>query len=135
MTAAQGQTLRAYGLGSSVGVLVRDGAAGVGGLAVAVLPAAEAGTDSVGAKYADSATSELLEAALDAGGDYGYVEAVLVGGATIVEFDDLSGTIGRKTVAAARSRLANLGVPSSERTAAATRAGSSDSTPGPVRFG
>ncbi len=111
VTATQGQTIQAYGLGSCVGVLIRDEATGVGGMAVAVLPAAEAGADSVGAKYADSATSELVEAVLDTGADYGTVEALLVGGATIVEFDDLTGTVGRENVAAARSRLESLGVP------------------------
>lgn len=110
VTAASGQTIEAYGLGSCVGIVLRDTAAGVGGVAVAVLPEAEAGTDSIGAKYADSAASELLEAVIEQGGSYERVEALLVGGATIIEFDDLGSDVGQENVDAARERLANLGV-------------------------
>jgi len=110
VTATQGQTILAYGLGSCVGVIVRDAAAAVGGMAVAVLPEAEAGADSIGAKYADSAASELVEAVVDRGGRYGDLEAVVVGGATIVEFDDLGTDVGDASVAAARDQLGNLGV-------------------------
>lgn len=111
VTAARGQTIRAYGLGSCVGVLVRDPAAGVGGMAVAVLPEADAGADSIGAKYADSATSALLEATLDAGAAYEDVEATVVGGATIVDFEDLEEDVGAANVDAALDRLDALGVP------------------------
>lgn len=110
VTASGGPTIEAYGLGSCVGIVLRDTTAGVGGVAVAVLPEADAGTDSIGAKYADSAASELLEAVIDAGGTYERIEAVLVGGATIIEFDDLGGDVGRENVTAAKTRLANLGV-------------------------
>lgn len=110
VTATEGQTVLAYGLGSCVGVLVRDVDAGVGGMAVAVLPEADAGTDSIGAKYADSATSELVEAVVDQGARYANLEAVIVGGATIVEFDDLGSDVGEENVAAARTQIGNLGI-------------------------
>jgi len=109
-TASEGQTMEAYGLGSCIGIILRDTDAGVGGVAVAVLPKAETGTDSIGAKYADSAASELLEAVIEQGGRYEHVEALLVGGATIIEFDDLDTNVGRENVDAARDQLANLGV-------------------------
>lgn len=110
VTASDGQTILAYGLGSCVGIVLRDTESGVGGVAVSVLPEAAEGTDSIGAKYADSAVSELLEAVIEQGGQYEAVEAVLVGGAAIVEFDDLGTDVGGENVTAARERLANLGV-------------------------
>lgn len=110
VTAVDGQTIEAYGLGSCVGIILRDTDAGVGGMAVAVLPSATDGADSIGAKYADSATSELLEDVIEQGGRYENVEALLVGGATIIEFPDLETDIGSENVTAARDRLANVGV-------------------------
>ncbi|WP_227132915.1 chemotaxis protein CheD [Halorubellus salinus] len=110
VTASRGQTLLAYGLGSCVGIVVRDADAGVAGMAVAVLPEADAGADSIGAKYADTAATELVEAVVDQGARYQHLEAVVVGGATIVEFDDLGTDVGEANVAAARSQLDNLGV-------------------------
>lgn len=110
VTATEGQTILAYGLGSCVGIVARDVDAGIGGMAVAILPEAEEGTDSIGAKYADSATSELVEAVVDQGARYERLEAVIVGGATIVEFDDLGSEVGDENVAAARTQVGNLGV-------------------------
>lgn len=110
-TAADGETLYAYGVGSRVAVLLWDPVAEAGGLADAILPERAAGDDVAPAKFVDSATESLLRELATAGASYGDVEARIVGGASVVDFPDLPDDVGQRNVRAARETLERLEVP------------------------
>lgn len=111
VVAADDETLVAYGVGSCVAVLLWDPDAGVGGVANAVLPERAAGDDVAAAKFVDSATEALLRELVEAGASYATVEGRVVGGATIMTFEDLGEAVGADNVAAARATLERLEVP------------------------
>lgn len=109
--ATAGETLVAYGLGACVAVALYDEEAGIGGLAHTLLPNRTDGLDAASGKYVDAAIHTMLTEMVDAGADYSTVEARLVGGADIFEFEELGKGVGEKNAAVAREELAKLDVP------------------------
>lgn len=107
---ADGTTLVAPGLGACVGLAVYDPAAGVGGLARAMLPRRSDGTSTSDGKYVDAAIEAMLRDAVAAGADYAGVEGYVVGGGSLLDLDALPGAVGEENVAVAREEFAALDV-------------------------
>jgi len=82
------------GLGSCVGVALRDIVSGIGGLAHTVLPDSKEGNDALTrpGKYADTAVSGLVKRMLSMGAQVLYLRAKLVGGANVLTSGGFDGT-------------------------------------------
>ncbi len=104
----------AYGLGSCVGILLRDADSRVGGMAHVMLPESRLypGVSEPG-KYADTAIESMLLEMGKLGADRSLLNAKLVGGATMFgPSSRITGlTIGLRNVMAAREHLTRLGIP------------------------
>lgn len=103
------ETLATSGLGSCVAVALRDDRVGVAGLVHAMLPSASTSRDGNPAKFVDTGVRTLLSAAERAGADAGRIEATLVGGGQMFDFD--GDAVGPRNVVAAREVCAELGLP------------------------
>lgn len=96
--------LSTSGLGSCLGVALRDPDTDVAGLLHAMLPAAEdAGSDP--AKFADTGVPALIAEMEAAGGVPRRMEAKLAGGSRMLDFSGEKGTIGDRNVEAAEAVL------------------------------
>ncbi len=106
-------TLKSYGLGSCLAVVLYDPGTEVGGLAHVMLPSGDDvdGADRKPGKYADTAIRALLRRMVERGANYVDVEAKLTGGSDMFEFDSFGESVGRRNVDAARAELEKLGVP------------------------
>lgn len=105
--------LVAYGLGSCVAILLHDAAAGVVGMAHALLPVpTRAHASFPAAKYVSTGVAELLAEVVTAGGCPASLGARLVGGASMFPglSDSGDASIGERNVAAARKALRGAGV-------------------------
>lgn len=99
------------GLGSCLGVALRDADAGVAGLIHVMLPRAEDSTSTNPAKFADTGIDEMLAEMRAAGADPGNVTAKIAGGSDMLEFSESEGgSIGQRNIAATRDRLADHGI-------------------------
>ncbi len=118
---AEGEsTLVTSGLGSCVGIALADADADVGGLAHAMLPAAEdrgtatatteGGDDRPAGKYVDTAVPELVDAMADRGADPSRLEARLAGGSAMFDFSSADSGVGERNVAAAKAALDDHGI-------------------------
>lgn len=105
---ATGGTLRTSGLGSCVAVAICDWVNAVGGLVHPMLPAPDGQPTYEPGRYVATAVPALIEAVRAEGGSLATVEAVIVGGATMIDFTT-SGTspIGERNVAMADKLLAD----------------------------
>jgi chemotaxis protein CheD len=94
------------GLGSCVGLALRDIVSGIGGLAHVVLPDSREGDDALRwpGKYADTAVSGLVERMLSMGAEVMYLRAKLVGGANVLT----SGDFGSKNTDRVRKELSAI---------------------------
>jgi chemotaxis protein CheD len=108
-----GDTLKAYGLGSCVAVVLYDDAAGVGALAHVMLPNGDESdsSDLKPGKFADTAIRAMLRRMVEEGASYTDVEAKIAGGSDMFEFESFGDGVGRRNVAAAKEELEKLGVP------------------------
>ena len=106
-------TLKAYGLGSCVAVVLYDEDAGVGALAHVMLPNGDESdsSDLKPGKFADTAIRAMLRRMVEEGASYTDVEAKIAGGSDMFEFDSFGDGVGRRNVAAAKEELEKLGVP------------------------
>lgn len=106
-------TLKAYGLGSCVAVVLYDEAAGVGALAHVMLPNGDESdsSDLKPGKFADTAIRAMLRRMVEEGASYTDVEAKIAGGSDMFEFESFGDGVGRRNVAAAKEELEKLGVP------------------------
>lgn len=111
VTVTGGETLVAYGLGSTVAVALHEPQLGAGGLANAVLPRRSEGDEGDPAKFVDSAVQAMVKELAEEGAMLGDLRARVVGGATIMDLDDLATGVGPENVRAARRELAGLGIP------------------------
>ncbi len=95
------------GLGSCVGLALRDIVSGIGGLAHVVLPDSKEGNDAFRwpAKYADTAVKGLVKRMLSMGAEVLYLRAKLVGGANVLS---LGGFDGSKNADRVRSELSSI---------------------------
>ncbi|AKU07296.1 MULTISPECIES: chemotaxis protein CheD [Haloferax] len=103
-------TLTTSGLGSCIGVALYDPETGVSGLAHAMLPEADDGSEP--AKFVDTGIELLLSEMRAAGADIDRVVAKIAGGSTMFDFTsaDGDGSIGDRNVAATRTTLDGFGI-------------------------
>lgn len=102
----QGDVLTSLGLGSCIGLAVVDRRAGAAGLAHIVLP----GGGEALPKFADTAVPALLDGLLELGASRLFMQAYLVGGASM--FGGVSALdVGARNAAAVREQLAARRVP------------------------
>lgn len=108
-----GETLKSYGLGSCVAIALYDQDAEIGGLAHVMLPSGDESEsdDPNPGKYADTAIRAMLRRMVEQGATYTAVEAKIVGGGDMFEFDSFGDGVGNRNVAAAKQELDKLGVP------------------------
>lgn len=103
--------LTCLGLGSCVGVLLYDRVNRVGGMAHPMLPSIDQGQspDRPG-RFVDAATAMLVEQIGQNGGRPRFLEATLVGGASLFDFSNPALEVGRRNIDAAREILAEMGI-------------------------
>lgn len=103
------------GLGSCVGIALRDPVTKVGGLAHIMLPDSTAIRNSSQniAKFADTGITELVNQMEKLGANKARLEAKIAGGATMFQFNSNNGTmmIGERNVEASKQKLAELKIP------------------------
>ncbi|MBE5873895.1 MAG: chemotaxis protein CheD [Lachnospiraceae bacterium] len=103
------------GLGSCVGIALRDPVTKIGGLAHIMLPDSTAIRNSSQniAKFADTGIVELVSQMEKLGASRARMEAKIAGGATMFQFNTNNGTmmIGERNVEASVQKLAELNIP------------------------
>ncbi|MCE5337088.1 MAG: chemotaxis protein CheD [Methanomicrobiaceae archaeon] len=97
------------GLGSCIALILHDQRRSLGGLAHIMLPESRGNTDRPG-KFADTATSTLLEEMERFGSTKFAITATVVGGASMFEFSATSLNIGERNAAAVKDLLRELGI-------------------------
>lgn len=103
------------GLGSCVGIALRDPATRIGGLAHIMLPDSTAIRDSGNnkAKFADTGIEELVARMEKKGASRGRMVAKIAGGAEMFRFQNQSSLmqVGARNVAATKATLAKMRIP------------------------
>ncbi len=106
-----GVLLRTTGLGSCVGIALRDREYTVSGLVHVMLPSSEEIRDDNRAKFADTGVELLLEEMDDRGAGVERLEAKIAGGSNMFGFTSPLGSMGERNVAAVCSKLDELDIP------------------------
>ncbi|HOJ88585.1 MAG TPA: chemoreceptor glutamine deamidase/glutamate methylesterase CheD [Pseudothermotoga sp.] len=96
------------GLGSCVGVCMRDPVARVGGMAHVMLPESSDRVVKNPGKYADTAVQHLVEKLVEMGAVQSRIEAKIAGGAAMFESGSMN--IGKKNVDAVKYWLKYYGI-------------------------
>lgn len=102
------------GLGSCVGIAIRDPVAKVGGLAHVMLPdSTQIENNSNKFKFADTGIEELVKKIIALGGNKTRFEAKIAGGAQMFSFQNKSDMVrvGERNVEASKKKLKELGIP------------------------
>lgn len=102
------------GLGSCVGIAIRDPATGVGGLAHIMLPdSKEIKNNSNRPKFADTGIEDLVSEIVRMGGNRGRLVAKIAGGAQMFAFGSKSDMIrvGERNVQASKKKLGEMKIP------------------------
>lgn len=102
------------GLGSCVGIALRDPVTKVGGLAHIMLPDSTAIKDNTNIpKFADTGIVELVKQIVDAGGMKTRLVAKIAGGAQMFAFQNKSSLVkvGERNVIAVKEKLNELNIP------------------------
>ncbi len=106
--------LTTLGLGSCVGIAVRDPAKGIGGLAHIMLPDSTAIRDNSNIpKFADTGIDELIKQLIAAGASRSRLESKIAGGAQMFAFSGRAGAaqVGERNVEAVKKKLTQLRIP------------------------
>ncbi len=99
------------GLGSCVGIAIRDPITKIGGLAHIMLPDSTQFSGTVNIpKYADTGAKELVRIIVEAGGNRSRLVAKIAGGAQMFQFQSKSEmtAVGQRNVEAVKKVLAEL---------------------------
>ncbi len=107
-------TITTLGLGSCVGIAIRDPATGIGGLAHIMLPDSKAIKDNSNIpKFADTGIEELVRCIVEAGGVRSRLVAKIAGGAQMFAFQNKSSLVrvGERNVEATKNKLKEMGIP------------------------
>ena len=107
-------SITTVGLGSCVGIAVRDPITKIGGLAHVMLPdSTQIKNNSNIPKFADTGIEELVRLVVKAGANRTRLVAKLAGGAQMFAFSSGSNLvrIGEKNVEASKKKLKELGIP------------------------
>lgn len=102
------------GLGSCVGIAIRDPGTGIGGLAHIMLPDSTAIKDNSNIpKFADTGIEELVRQIVAAGAIRSRLVAKIAGGAQMFAFQNKSSMVrvGDRNVEAVKAKLLNLRIP------------------------
>lgn len=99
-----------YGLGSCIGLILTDFAAGAAAMAHIVLPSSPAPDPPQPAKYAETAIPYLVEGLLELGAARGRMVAHIAGGAKMLKLSGIA-DIGRRNTDAVRNGLLKLRIP------------------------
>ncbi|MCR5343840.1 MULTISPECIES: chemotaxis protein CheD [unclassified Butyrivibrio] len=102
------------GLGSCVGIAVRDPVTKIGGLAHIMLPdSKEIKNNSNIPKFADTGIDELIKQVVGKGANKSRLVAKIAGGAQMFAFNSGNATmrVGERNVAATIKKLKELGIP------------------------
>ena len=102
------------GLGSCVGIAIRDPIARVGGLAHVMLPdSTQIENNTNKFKFADTGIEELVKQIIALGGNKSRFEAKIAGGAQMFAFQNKSDMVrvGERNVEASKKKLKDLGIP------------------------
>jgi len=102
------------GLGSCVGVAIRDTQTKIGGLAHVMLPDSTAIHNNTNiAKFADTGIAELVKQMEKAGAKRAKMVAKIAGGAQMFAFQNKTDLVrvGEKNVEASKKKLKELGIP------------------------
>ncbi len=97
------------GLGSCVGVCIRDPVAKVGGMAHVMLPESPGKDVKTPAKYGDTAVDYLVDKLVAKGASKSRLEAKIAGGASMFESGSMN--IGQRNVESVKNRLRFHGIP------------------------
>ena len=101
------------GLGSCIGIALRDPATTIGGLAHIMLPdSTEIRNNANRLKFADTGIEDLVNAIVKAGGNKSRLVAKIAGGAQMFAFGSNSDIvrIGERNAMACRKKLSELGI-------------------------
>lgn len=107
-------TITTLGLGSCVGIAVRDPITGIGGLAHVMLPDSKQIKDNSNIpKFADTGIEELVRCVVAAGASRSRLVAKIAGGAQMFAFQNKSNLVrvGERNVEASKAKLKELGIP------------------------
>ena len=102
------------GLGSCVGIAIRDPLTGIGGLAHIMLPDSKQIKDNSNIpKFADTGIEELVRCVVAAGASKNRLVAKIAGGAQMFAFQNKSNLVrvGERNVEASKAKLQELGIP------------------------
>lgn len=102
------------GLGSCVGIAIRDPVTGIGGLAHIMLPeSAEIRNNSNRSKFADTGIEDLVSEIVKLGGNRGRLVAKIAGGAQMFSVGNKNDTIriGERNVLASKKKLSDMKIP------------------------
>ena len=102
------------GLGSCVGIALRDPQTKIGGLAHIMLPDSKQIKDNSNIpKFADTGIEELVKQMVAAGAAKSRLQAKIAGGAQMFSFQNKSNLlrVGERNVEATKAKLAQLGIP------------------------
>ncbi len=102
------------GLGSCVGIAIRDPGTGIGGLAHIMLPDSTAIRDNSNIpKFADTGIEELVRQIVAAGGARSRLVAKIAGGAQMFAFQNKSSMVrvGDRNVEAVKAKLLEMRIP------------------------
>ncbi len=102
------------GLGSCVGIAIRDPKTGIGGLAHAMLPdSTEIRNNANRHKFVDTAIEDLVNEIISLGGSRTRLVAKLAGGAQMFAFDGKNDMVrvGDRNALASKKKLAALRIP------------------------
>lgn len=106
--------LTTLGLGSCVGIAIRDPANGVGGLAHIMLPDSTAIRDNSNIpKFADTGIEELVRQLVAAGAVRSRLVAKIAGGAQMFAFQNKTAMVrvGERNVEAVKAKLSEMRIP------------------------
>lgn len=102
------------GLGSCVGIAIRDPALKIGGLAHVMLPdSSQIENNTNRYKFADTGIEDLVKKIIAMGGNKSRFEAKIAGGAQMFAFQNKSDMVrvGERNVEASIKKLRELGIP------------------------
>ena len=106
--------LTTLGLGSCVGIAMRDPTKGIGGLAHIMLPDSTAIRDNSNIpKFADTGIDELVRQLVNMGATRARLEAKIAGGAQMFAFSSKTSTmqVGARNAEAVKKKLGELRIP------------------------
>lgn len=114
-TCGKGDAVTTLGLGSCVGVAIRDPQSGIGGLVHVMLPdSRETSNNANRAKFADTGIEDLVDAIVKLGANRSKLVAKIAGGAQMFAFSATKSDmvrVGERNVASCKNKLKEMNIP------------------------